>query len=163
VIVIKVHPLTGEPLRDERGLCIEAKAGEVGEIVAKIYDNDPTRAYPGYHSEEATKKKIVCDVFKHGDKAFLSGDLMEMDENGYLYFKDRTGDTFRWKGILISLSNSTISYLFPYCKQYCNKYSMSVILFKYCLHVYGVTYLLKKFFFFLLIKEKMCPHLKSKL
>lgn len=26
---------------------------------------------------------------------FLTGDILEMDEFGYLYFKDRTGDTFR--------------------------------------------------------------------
>lgn len=27
-----------------------------------------------------------------------SGDLLELDEYGYWYFKDRSGDTFRWKG-----------------------------------------------------------------
>ena len=28
----------------------------------------------------------------------LAGDILEMDECGYMYFRDRTGDTFRWKG-----------------------------------------------------------------
>lgn len=28
----------------------------------------------------------------------LSGDILVQDELGYFYFKDRTGDTFRWKG-----------------------------------------------------------------
>ena len=28
---------------------------------------------------------------------FFLGDILVMDEYGYLYFKDRTGDTFRWE------------------------------------------------------------------
>lgn len=30
--------------------------------------------------------------------SILSGDILVQDEYGYFYFKDRTGDTFRWKG-----------------------------------------------------------------
>ena len=30
--------------------------------------------------------------------SFLLGDILVQDELGYVYFKDRTGDTFRWKG-----------------------------------------------------------------
>jgi hypothetical protein len=28
-----------------------------------------------------------------------AGDILVMDDYGYAYFKDRTGDTFRWKGL----------------------------------------------------------------
>ena len=42
------------------------------------------------------------DVFQKGDKYFLTGDILRMDEESYLYFCDRTGDTFRWKGENVS-------------------------------------------------------------
>ena len=33
---------------------------------------------------------------------FLSGDVLVRDEYGYVYFHDRTGDTFRWRGENVS-------------------------------------------------------------
>ena len=37
-------------------------------------------------------------MFEKGDMYFRSGDILVKDEFGYLYFKDRTGDTFRSVG-----------------------------------------------------------------
>lgn len=67
-------------------------------ISGKIIPNNPSRAFLGYVDKTASSKKIVRDVFKKGDSAFLSGDILTADEQGNLFFVDRTGDTFRWKG-----------------------------------------------------------------
>jgi len=111
VALIKIDQTTNEPMRDENGLCILCTGDDFGEFVGKIIENDPSRAFDGYLDEEANRKKIVRNVFTKGDSAFLSGDLIYMDRYGYLYFKDRTGDTFRWKGENVSTSEleSTIS------------------------------------------------------
>ncbi|XP_017463175.1 PREDICTED: long-chain fatty acid transport protein 1-like, partial [Rhagoletis zephyria] len=100
--LIKVDEKTGEPIRDRNGLCIKVSANETGEFVGKIIENDPSRAFDGYASKDATEKKIIHNVFSKGDAAFASGDLLTMDRFGYLYFKDRCGDTYRWKGENVS-------------------------------------------------------------
>ena len=102
VSIIKCNPDSGEPIRDEKGLCIPCEPGEVGQFIGKIVEKDPVRNFDGYSSKEETEKKIIKDIFAKGEKAFASGDLLYMDELGYCYFQDRTGDTFRWKGENVS-------------------------------------------------------------
>ncbi|KAG5832770.1 hypothetical protein ANANG_G00294660 [Anguilla anguilla] len=76
--------------------------GEPGLLVGRINQQDPLRRFDGYASQDATNKKIAHDVFKKGDSAYLSGDVLVMDELGYMYFRDRSGDTFRWRGENVS-------------------------------------------------------------
>ncbi|XP_065580779.1 long-chain fatty acid transport protein 4-like isoform X2 [Artemia franciscana] len=102
VSLIKVDEYTGEPIRRKDGLCTRCQPGETGMFVGKIVRNHPVRDFHGYADEGATKKKVLEDVFEKGDVYFLSGDIMMMDELGYLFFKDRTGDTFRWRGENVS-------------------------------------------------------------
>lgn len=72
------------------------------EFVGKIVLEDPTRSFDGYVNKDATEKKIYRDVFQKGDAVFASGDLLTIDDLGFVYFKDRTGDTYRWKGENVS-------------------------------------------------------------
>ncbi|XP_043914794.1 long-chain fatty acid transport protein 4 [Protopterus annectens] len=100
--LVKVDEDTMELIRGSDGVCIPCKPGEPGQLVGRIIQNDPLRRFDGYINESATNKKIAKDVFKKGDLAYLSGDVLVMDDFGYMYFKDRTGDTFRWKGENVS-------------------------------------------------------------
>lgn len=69
-----------------------------------INEKDPTREFKGYTDQAATEKKIIRDVFTKGDKWFRSGDLLRKDKEGFVYFVDRIGDTFRWKGENVATS-----------------------------------------------------------
>ncbi|XP_027198675.2 long-chain fatty acid transport protein 4-like [Dermatophagoides pteronyssinus] len=103
VYLIKVDPETMELERCRRnGLCKFAKPGETGMLVGQIRPGHSFSEFLGYTSTKESTKKIIRNVRTKGDFAFVSGDLMEMDFYGNLYFKDRTGDTFRWKGENVS-------------------------------------------------------------
>lgn len=90
-----------EPVRGPDGLCREAPFGEPGEAIGQITP-DARHAYSGYADKAASEKKILRDVFEKGDAWFRTGDLLREDEEGYFYFVDRIGDTFRWKGENVS-------------------------------------------------------------
>ena len=92
---------TGEPIRNLQGLCIDCGAGQTGECIGQI-GGDARSEYAGYVDKAASDKKILRDVFEKGDRWFSTGDLMKTDADGYFYFVDRIGDTFRWKGENVS-------------------------------------------------------------
>jgi fatty-acyl-CoA synthase len=93
-----------EPVRGPDGFCIECAPGEAGEAIGLIPKdaNAPVGQFEGYTDEAATAKKILRDAFEEGDRWFRTGDLMRCDAEGYYYFVDRIGDTFRWKGENVS-------------------------------------------------------------
>lgn len=101
--IVKVDSVTGEVYHGSNGYCVNVDVNEPGELLGKIEDNKLLR-FDGYSDKAATDKKILRNVFKPGDKYFLTGDLMRHDAEGYVYFCDRLGDTFRWKGENVSTS-----------------------------------------------------------
>jgi fatty-acyl-CoA synthase len=99
--LIKIDLDTEEPVRDARGFCIEARPGEAGELIGAI-GTEARNSYTGYADKAASEKKVLRDAFAKGDAWFRTGDLMRQDQDGYFYFVDRIGDTFRWKGENVS-------------------------------------------------------------
>ncbi len=101
VAFVKFDVVEEAPVRGEDGFCIRTDPNETGEAIGQVGDDARTR-FEGYNDEEATKKKLLRNVFEDGDMWFRTGDLMRKDEHGYIFFVDRIGDTFRWKGENVS-------------------------------------------------------------
>jgi fatty-acyl-CoA synthase len=91
-------------IRNSDGRCEEAAPGEVGEAVGRIFHepSKPGGRFEGYSNAADNEAKVLLNVFEEGDSWFRSGDLMRRDAEGYFYFVDRIGDTFRWKGENVS-------------------------------------------------------------
>ncbi|XP_072039081.1 long-chain fatty acid transport protein 2-like [Amphiura filiformis] len=87
---------TAKPIRDKNGMCILVPPGQPGLLVLKITPATPLTGYKA--SKEANEKKLLRDVKTKGDLYFNTGDMLSYDKDGYIYFMDRLGDTFRWKG-----------------------------------------------------------------
>jgi fatty-acyl-CoA synthase len=126
--LVKFDIESEQPVRNAQGLCIACAPNEVGEAVGKILKDAsrPGARFEGYASQAETERKVLRDVFEKGDAWFRTGDLMRQDENGYFYFVDRIGDTFRWKGENVATSevSETIT-AFPGVKQ-ANAYGVAI-------------------------------------
>ncbi|NXW77133.1 S27A3 protein, partial [Hirundo rustica] len=125
--VVRYDVAAGAPERDEAGRCIRARTGEerarggsggcpgrlrgmpgaspspsrcppgeTGLLIAPVTPRTPFLGYAG--SRELSEQKLLRGVFAEGDEFFNTGDLVEQDEEQFVRFRDRTGDTFRWKG-----------------------------------------------------------------
>lgn len=96
----------GEPVRNAQSLCTACGPNEIGEALGRVV-NDAANVgsrFEGYTDKQASERKILRDVFEAGDAWVRTGDLMRKDENGFFYFVDRVGDTFRWKGENVATS-----------------------------------------------------------
>ncbi|MFO1187577.1 MAG: long-chain-acyl-CoA synthetase [Alphaproteobacteria bacterium] len=96
--LVAIDLATEQPVRGADGLCVECRPGEAGEAIGRISEKDTRARFEGYTAKADTERKVLSDVFKRGDRWFRTGDLLRQDTDGYFYFVDRIGDTFRWKG-----------------------------------------------------------------
>ncbi|XP_076849877.1 long-chain fatty acid transport protein 2-like [Brachyhypopomus gauderio] len=103
--LIKYDTEREEPVRDSRGFCMEVPTGETGLLVAKITKVAPFSGYS--NNQQQTDKKKLRNVFQERDLYFNTGDLMKVDQEGFIYFQDRIGDTFRWKGENVATTEVT--------------------------------------------------------
>jgi fatty-acyl-CoA synthase len=118
--LVKFDEAAGAPARDASGFCIHCATNEIGEAISNIpqYQSSPGSPFEGYTDDDDTERKILRNVFEPGDAWFRTGDLMRIDEQGFYYFVDRVGDTYRWKGENVAASEVAAAIArFPGVKQ----------------------------------------------
>lgn len=76
--------------------------GEPGLLCGPIIK--AKRDFDGYTDKKATEDKLLRGLFKKDDLYFNTGDLITRDAQGFFYWSDRAGDTFRWKGENVATS-----------------------------------------------------------
>jgi fatty-acyl-CoA synthase len=102
VTLVKFDVEAALPVRDAAGRCLRCAVNEVGEAIGQIMDDRGATRFEGYTDDAASGQKVLRDVFFAGDAWYRTGDLMRQDAQGFFYFVDRIGDTFRWKGENVS-------------------------------------------------------------
>jgi fatty-acyl-CoA synthase len=105
-LLIEFDVENGKPVRNGQGFCVRCSTNQVGEAIGRVIDEPSSLGgrFEGYSNPEASEARLLRDVFQPGDVWVRTGDLMRKDGNGYFYFVDRIGDTFRWKGENVATS-----------------------------------------------------------
>ncbi|XP_075883424.1 long-chain fatty acid transport protein 2 [Nelusetta ayraudi] len=122
--LIKFDIAKEEPVRNSQGLCMEVGPGETGLLVGRITQRSPFIGYAG--NKQQTENKRLRDVLKKGDLYFNTGDLLRFDHQNFIYFQDRVGDTFRWKGENVATSEVADILTMAHCILEANVYGVKV-------------------------------------
>ncbi|XP_037339906.2 long-chain fatty acid transport protein 6 [Pungitius pungitius] len=103
--LVKYDMVKDEAVKNSNGFCQRVEKGETGLLLSKVSALSPFFGYAG--SKQLTEKKLMRNVFSKGDAYFNTGDLMAEDQDGFICFRDRVGDTFRWKGENVATTEIT--------------------------------------------------------
>ncbi|KAI1905153.1 hypothetical protein AGOR_G00013210 [Albula goreensis] len=103
--LVKYDMVKDEPVRNAQGFCERVQKGETGLLLSRVSSRTPFFGYAG--SKHLTEKKLFRDVFVKGDMYVNTGDLMVEDHEDFICFRDRVGDTFRWKGENVATTEVT--------------------------------------------------------
>jgi fatty-acyl-CoA synthase len=73
-------------------------------ILLDTRGNPLYKPYRNYTEIGACERRVYRDVFEATDAWFATGDILRRDINGFVYFVDRMGDSYRWKGENVATS-----------------------------------------------------------
>lgn len=100
--IVAVDHETGEILKDAEGRCRQVGVGEQGMLLGRIRG---LNQFDGYLDSSKNASKVLKDPLGDGDSYFNSGDLVMLHDGGWLSFRDRMGDTYRWKAENVSTND----------------------------------------------------------
>lgn len=123
MVLARWDEATNDFVRDHDGRLQRVHAGEPGILLGKIRKR---ARFEGYQDKQATESKIIRDAFVPGDAYFNTGDLLRRDRLNHLYFVDRVGDTFRWKGENVATSEVQAQLLKWPAVEEANVYGVSI-------------------------------------
>lgn len=107
MVLVTIDPGTGDIWRDPKtSFAKRAPYAEGGELLIKLQTRSDWVGY--WKSGAATEKKLAQDVFKKGDLYFRTGDALRRNNDGYWFFLDRLGDTYRWKSENVSTAEVSV-------------------------------------------------------
>jgi fatty-acyl-CoA synthase len=93
----------GELVRDAHGRLVECDDDEPGELLVRARRSG-IGVYHGYVDQSATEARLVRDAFADGDALFRTFDVLRRDRDGFYYFIERGGDSYRFRGENVSVS-----------------------------------------------------------
>jgi len=86
----------GELVRDAQGRLCECEVDEPGELLVRARRSG-LGVYHGYVDREATEARLVRGAFAPDDALFRTFDILRRDRDGFYYFVERGGDSFRFR------------------------------------------------------------------
>lgn len=97
--LVRFDSATGELLRDARGELVECADDEPGELLVRARERG-IGVYHGYVNPADTEARLVRSG---AGVSFRTGDVLRRDRDGFYYFVERRGDSYRFRGENVSV------------------------------------------------------------